>query len=119
MGRVVGSLIGPCHDSNSGAADILENQLFAYAVASSIAVVDVSTRSIREFPIESLHNIGMKRGEGLALIPLMWNSDPTGPESPDGLCPARRPYPNGCYGSKLVRITIQILAVLCSQPEKN
>lgn len=41
MGRIVGSLPGPCFAANSGAGDILEGQLFAYGVASSIAVVDV------------------------------------------------------------------------------
>ncbi|CAD7702710.1 unnamed protein product [Ostreobium quekettii] len=40
-GRVAGLLPGPCLPANAGASDILEGQLLAYGVASSVAIIDV------------------------------------------------------------------------------
>lgn len=40
---VLGFLPGPVSKNNAGAADLLAGELFAYAVSSGVAVVDVST----------------------------------------------------------------------------
>lgn len=48
---VLGHLPGPVSKTNAGAGDLLAGEVFAYAVSSSIAVVDVSTSpSIHERP---------------------------------------------------------------------
>ena len=39
---VLGFLPGPVSKNNAGAADLLAGELFAYAVSSGVAVVDVS-----------------------------------------------------------------------------
>lgn len=43
---VLGFLPGPVSKNNAGAADLLAGELFAYAVSSGVAVVDVSTVDI-------------------------------------------------------------------------
>ena len=40
---VLGHLPGPVSKTNAGAGDLLAGEVFAYAVSSSIAVVDVSS----------------------------------------------------------------------------
>lgn len=41
---VIGFLPGPVSKNNAGAADLLAGELFAYAVSSGVAVVDVRVR---------------------------------------------------------------------------
>lgn len=41
---VLGFLPGPVSKNNAGAADLLAGELFAYAVSSGVAVVDVSSQ---------------------------------------------------------------------------
>ena len=44
---VLGFLPGPVSKNNAGAADLLAGELFAYAVSTGVAVVDVRIASIR------------------------------------------------------------------------
>ena len=46
---VLGFLPGPVSKNNAGAADLLAGELFAYAVSSGVAVVDVSIHSVVTF----------------------------------------------------------------------
>lgn len=43
---VLGFLPGPVSKNNAGAADLLAGELFAYAVSSGVAVIDVSVRCL-------------------------------------------------------------------------
>ncbi len=45
---VLGFLPGPVSKNNAGAADLLAGELFAYAVSSGVAVVDVRVQQWRQ-----------------------------------------------------------------------
>lgn len=46
---VLGFLPGPVSKNNAGAADLLAGELFAYAVSSGVAVVDVRVQCLLSF----------------------------------------------------------------------
>ena len=103
---VLGHLPGPVSKTNAGAGDLLAGEVFAYAVSSSIAVVDVSSSPSTQLICWPLHLAGPLVADAYAVAS---HRRSAGASPAARLCPAWRTQISVCHSCSMVGAMAQLL----------